>query len=71
MWQLSAIIECADAAHGLAGLVVGDGGCTCPGDVAKVSRHENLEKAKQKFMLLYLLRGVTPCNCLAVRVEVA
>ena len=33
--QLSAIIECADAAHGLKGLIVADGGCTCPGDVAK------------------------------------
>ncbi|MCD8525076.1 MAG: GMP reductase [Gammaproteobacteria bacterium] len=33
--QLSAIIECADAAHGLKGLVCADGGCTCPGDVAK------------------------------------
>lgn len=33
--QLSAIIECADAAHGLSGLVCADGGCTCPGDVAK------------------------------------
>jgi GMP reductase len=33
--QLSAIIECADAAHGLKGLVCGDGGCTVPGDVAK------------------------------------
>ena len=33
--QLSAIIECADAAHGLGGQIVGDGGCTCPGDVAK------------------------------------
>jgi GMP reductase len=33
--QLSAIIECADAAHGLGGLIVADGGCTCPGDVAK------------------------------------
>lgn len=33
--QLSAIIECADAAHGLGGHVMGDGGCTCPGDVAK------------------------------------
>lgn len=33
--QLSAIIECADAAHGLKGLVCGDGGCTSPGDVAK------------------------------------
>jgi len=33
--QLSAIIECADAAHGLGGLVIADGGCTCAGDVAK------------------------------------
>ena len=33
--QLSAIIECADAAHGLGGQVIADGGCTCPGDVAK------------------------------------
>ena len=33
--QLSAIIECADAAHGLGGLIIGDGGITCPGDVAK------------------------------------
>lgn len=33
--QLSAVIECADAAHGLGGHVVSDGGCTCPGDVAK------------------------------------
>ena len=33
--QLSAIIECADAAHGLKGLVCADGGCTVPGDVAK------------------------------------
>ena len=33
--QLSAIIECADAAHGLKGLIIADGGCTCPGDVAK------------------------------------
>jgi GMP reductase len=33
--QLSAILECADAAHGLKGLVCGDGGCTVPGDIAK------------------------------------
>lgn len=33
--QLSAIMECADAAHGLGGHIVADGGCTCPGDVAK------------------------------------
>jgi GMP reductase len=33
--QLSAIIECADAAHGLGGLICADGGCTVPGDIAK------------------------------------
>lgn len=33
--QLSAVIECADAAHGLKGQVCSDGGCVCPGDVAK------------------------------------
>lgn len=33
--QLSAVIECADAAHGLGGHIVSDGGCAVPGDVAK------------------------------------
>jgi GMP reductase len=33
--QLSSVIECADAAHGLGGRIIADGGCTCPGDVAK------------------------------------
>ncbi len=33
--QLSAVIECADAAHGLGAHVCSDGGCTNPGDVAK------------------------------------
>lgn len=33
--QLSAVLECADAAHGLGGHVIADGGCTCPGDFAK------------------------------------
>ena len=33
--QLSCIIECADAAHGLGGHVMSDGGCTTPGDIAK------------------------------------
>ena len=27
--------RCADAAHGLGAHVIADGGCTCPGDVAK------------------------------------
>ncbi|KAJ3284958.1 GMP reductase 2 [Rhizoclosmatium sp. JEL0117] len=33
--QLSAVLDCADAAHGLNGHVIADGGCVCPGDVAK------------------------------------
>ncbi|MGI2025881.1 GMP reductase [Endozoicomonas acroporae] len=33
--QLSAVIECADAAHGVGGQVISDGGCTCAGDVSK------------------------------------
>ena len=33
--QLSCIIECADAAHGLSGHVMSDGGCVSPGDIAK------------------------------------
>jgi GMP reductase len=33
--QLSAVIECADAAHGLRGHIIADGGCSVPGDVVK------------------------------------
>ena len=33
--QLSAVIECADAAHGLQGHIIADGGCTVPGDIVK------------------------------------
>jgi GMP reductase len=33
--QLSAVLECADAAHGLNGHIMSDGGCTNNGDVAK------------------------------------
>lgn len=33
--QLSAVIECADAAHGLGGLIISDGGCVSAGDVSK------------------------------------
>lgn len=37
LWRvhLAAIIECADAAHGLGGFIIGDGGITCPGDMSK------------------------------------
>ena len=35
MPQLSAIINCADAAHGLQGQVCADGGCTTSGDICK------------------------------------
>lgn len=33
--QLSAIMECADAAHGMGGHIIADGGCVSPGDVSK------------------------------------
>ncbi|MBR3632288.1 MAG: GMP reductase [Elusimicrobiaceae bacterium] len=33
--QFSTVIECADATHGLSGMVCADGGCTCPGDICK------------------------------------
>ncbi len=33
--QLSATIECADAAHGVGGQIISDGGCSCAGDVSK------------------------------------
>ena len=33
--QLSAVIECADAAHGLGGRIISDGGCVNAGDIAK------------------------------------
>lgn len=33
--QLSAILDCADAAHGCDGRIIADGGITCPGDMAK------------------------------------
>ena len=33
--QLSAVIECADAGHGLGGRIISDGGCVCAGDIAK------------------------------------
>lgn len=33
--QLSAVIECADAAHGLGGHIISDGGCTTPADIVK------------------------------------
>ncbi len=33
--QLSATIECADAAHGLGGHIITDGGCSVVGDIAK------------------------------------
>jgi|TARA_R100000084_G_scaffold109407_2_gene76382 GMP reductase len=33
--QLSAIIECADAAHSVGGHVCSDGGCTTPADICK------------------------------------
>ena len=33
--QFSAIMECSDAANGVGGHIIADGGCTQPGDVSK------------------------------------
>ena len=33
--QFSAVMECADAANGVGGHIVADGGCNMPGDIAK------------------------------------
>lgn len=33
--QLSAVIECAEAAHAIDGMICADGGITCPGDICK------------------------------------
>ena len=35
MPQLSAVLECADAAHGVGGCIISDGGAKVPGDISK------------------------------------
>jgi IMP dehydrogenase/GMP reductase len=51
--QLSAIMECADAAHGLNGHVVSDGGCTCP---VRINQQICLLQTKQNlFLILFFL----------------
>ena len=55
--QLSAIIECADAAHGLRGHVCADGGCRWPGDVVKA-----LAAGADFVMLGGLLAGHDECE---------
>ncbi len=55
--QLSAIIECADAAHGLSGMVCSDGGCTVPGDIAKA-----FGAGADFVMLGGMLAGHTQCE---------
>lgn len=55
--QLSAIIECADAAHGLNGYVCSDGGCTQAGDVVKA-----FSAGADFVMLGGMLSGTDQCN---------
>ena len=55
--QLSAIMECADAAHGVGGFVCADGGCTVPGDVAKA-----FGAGADFVMLGGMLSGHDECN---------
>jgi GMP reductase len=55
--QLSAIIECADAAHGLKGHIMADGGCREPGDVAKA-----LAAGADFVMLGSMFAGTNECE---------
>ena len=55
--QLSAIIECADAAHGVNGHVMADGGCTCAGDISKA-----FGAGGDFVMLGGMFAGHTECN---------
>ena len=55
--QLSAIDECADAAHGLGGMICADGGCQSPGDVAKA-----LAAGADFVMLGGMLAGHKQCS---------
>jgi GMP reductase len=55
--QLSAVIECADAAHGLGGHIMADGGCVCAGDVAKA-----FAGGADFVMLGGMLAGHTECE---------
>ncbi len=55
--QLSAVIECADAAHGLGGHICSDGGCVTPGDIAKA-----FGAGADFVMLGGMLAGHTECG---------
>ena len=55
--QLSAIIECADAAHGLGGHICADGGCRTSGDVVKA-----LAAGADFVMLGGMLAGTDECE---------
>lgn len=55
--QLSAVMECADAAHGLGGHICSDGGCSVPGDLAKA-----FGAGADFVMLGGMLAGHDECN---------
>ena len=55
--QLSAIMECADAAHGIGGHICADGGCRTPGDVAKA-----IAAGADFVMLGGMLAGTEECE---------
>ncbi|KAH7641257.1 gmp reductase 2-like protein [Dermatophagoides farinae] len=52
-----AVLECADAAHGLGGHIISDGGCTCPGDICKA-----FGAGADFVMLGGMLAGHDQCN---------
>ena len=55
--QLSAVMECADAAHGVGGHIIADGGCTSSGDIVKA-----FASGADFVMIGGLLAGHDECN---------
>ena len=55
--QLSAVIECADAAHGMKAHICADGGCIVPGDICKA-----FAAGADFVMLGSMLAGHDECN---------
>ena len=55
--QLSAVMECADAAHGVGGHIIADGGCTSSGDIVKA-----FAAGADFVMIGGLLAGHDECN---------
>ena len=61
--QLSAVMECSDAAHGVGGKIIADGGITCPGDVGKAFGAGGGSQHKEDFTRGMNLDGTGATRC--------